>query len=94
MITVQPSNKHYQAWPMILGYFFLLIVKTNGQAPYPQSNYIREIIFELETTRNVTPGNNLAAPGSDNWTITWADDGNQYTSWGDGGGFGGDDKLG
>jgi hypothetical protein len=30
------------------------------------------------------------APGSDNWPITWADDGHQYTSWGDGGGFGGD----
>jgi hypothetical protein len=29
------------------------------------------------------------APGSDNWAITWADDDHQYTTWGDGGGFGG-----
>jgi hypothetical protein len=29
------------------------------------------------------------AQGSDNWPITWADDGHQYSSWGDGGGFGG-----
>ncbi|WP_166805037.1 DUF4185 domain-containing protein [Nitrosococcus wardiae] len=29
------------------------------------------------------------APGSDNWPMTWSDDDHQYTSWGDGGGFGG-----
>lgn len=29
------------------------------------------------------------APGSDNWPMTWADDGHQYSSWGDGGGFNG-----
>ena len=29
------------------------------------------------------------APGSDNWPVTWADDGHQYAVWGDGGGFGG-----
>ncbi|MGH7550493.1 MAG: DUF4185 domain-containing protein, partial [Gemmatimonadota bacterium] len=29
------------------------------------------------------------APGSDNWPVTWADDDHQYTTWGDGGGFGG-----
>jgi len=29
------------------------------------------------------------ARGSDNWPITWCEDDNQYTSWGDGGGFGG-----
>jgi hypothetical protein len=27
------------------------------------------------------------ASGSDNWPITWSDDGHQYTSWGDGNGF-------
>jgi hypothetical protein len=35
-----------------------------------------------------------AAPGSDLWHITWADDGDLYTTWGDGGGFGGTDKEG
>ena len=30
------------------------------------------------------------APETDNWPMTWADDGHQYTSFGDGQGFGGD----
>jgi hypothetical protein len=30
-----------------------------------------------------------AAPGSDNWQLTWADDNQLYGAWGDGGGFGG-----
>jgi hypothetical protein len=30
------------------------------------------------------------ADGSDNWPLTWAADDHQYTSWGDGGGFGGE----
>ena len=34
------------------------------------------------------------AKGSDLWTIAWASDDNQYTIWGDGGGFGGDDENG
>jgi hypothetical protein len=34
------------------------------------------------------------APGSDLWPTTWAADGNVYTSWGDGGGFGGTDRRG
>jgi hypothetical protein len=34
------------------------------------------------------------APGSDNWPMTWADDGHQYTTWGDGGGFGGTNQDG
>jgi hypothetical protein len=34
------------------------------------------------------------APGSDNWPLTWADDGHQYTSFGDGGGFGGTNQDG
>lgn len=29
------------------------------------------------------------APGSDNWPLAWCEDDHQYTSWGDGGGFGG-----
>ena len=34
------------------------------------------------------------APGSDLWPVTWADDGHLYTSWGDGGGFGGTNSRG
>lgn len=34
------------------------------------------------------------AQGSDNWSPTWSDDDQQYASWGDGGGFGGDENTG
>ena len=60
-------------------------------APYPPSPVITEITFDMTTLQEL-------ADGSDNWVITWADDGHQYTSWGDGGGFGssgsgGDDRV-
>lgn len=35
-----------------------------------------------------------AAPGSDNWQLTWADDNQLYGAWGDGGGFGGSNSEG
>jgi len=51
-------------------------------SPYPQSPVIDSVTWEF--------GNLVQrAPGSDLWPITWADDGHLYTSWGDGGGFGG-----
>jgi hypothetical protein len=43
---------------------------------------IREIVWDLSHLVRL-------APGSDLWPITWTDDGRLYTSWGDGGGFGG-----
>jgi hypothetical protein len=51
-------------------------------APYPPSPVITDVTFEWSSHERY-------APGSDNWPITWADDGHQYTAWGDGGGFGG-----
>lgn len=56
-------------------------------APYPASAEIERVEFDWGTHRR-------EAPGSDNWPTTWADDGNLYTAWGDGGGFGGDNKKG
>ncbi len=56
-------------------------------SPYPQSNYITDITYNWAT-------HIMLAPGSDNWPTTWADDDNQYSSWGDGGGFGGTNDLG
>jgi hypothetical protein len=56
-------------------------------APYPASREIVGITFDWDT-------HDRRAPGSDNWPITWAADGHQYTSWGDGGGFGGDNSDG
>lgn len=50
--------------------------------PYPPSPVITDIVFDWSTHKR-------HASGSDNWPVTWADDDHQYTSWGDGGGFGG-----
>jgi hypothetical protein len=43
---------------------------------------IDEIRFDWSTYRAL-------APGSDIWALTWCEDDHQYTTWGDGGGFGG-----
>lgn len=59
---------------------------SDGSA-YPASPLLSGIRFEA-ATRRTDPN------GSDNWVITWADDGHQYTSWGDGGGFGGTNQDG
>ncbi len=56
-------------------------------APYPPSDYISSITWD-------TGSKTQAAPGSDLWPTTWGADGNIYTSWGDGGGFGGTNSLG
>jgi len=53
-----------------------------ADAPYPKSSHITGISWDMSTLRNL-------APYSDNWCITWADNDHQYASWGDGGGFGG-----
>ncbi len=52
------------------------------RAPYPRSEVITGVVFKDSSARTL-------APGSDIWPITWAADGNLYTAWGDGGGFGG-----
>jgi len=55
--------------------------------PYAPSSVVKGITFDWSS-------HDRCAPGSDNWPVTWAKDDHQYTSWGDGGGFGGDDSLG
>jgi hypothetical protein len=50
--------------------------------PYPQSQVISGITWDFDNLLRL-------APGSDLWPVTWASDNNLYTSWGDGGGFGG-----
>jgi len=57
------------------------------RAPYPPSPVIQSIRWHFESlTRR--------AQGSDLWPVTWASDDSLYTSWGDGGGFGGTDRSG
>ncbi|HUT18484.1 MAG TPA: serine hydrolase [Anaerolineae bacterium] len=50
-------------------------------APYPESTAIGEVRFDPPSTIV------RRAFDSDNWPITWADDGDQYTAYGDGRGF-------
>jgi CubicO group peptidase (beta-lactamase class C family) len=52
-----------------------------NDAPYPRSEVITSLIWTDSSTIV------HQATGSDNWPITWADDGEQYTAYGDGWGF-------
>jgi hypothetical protein len=80
---------------MVLASLFLeIVVGSSGMSvrgdepgarskpPYPPSPIIRNIVWDLGHLVRL-------APGSDLWPVTWADDDRLYTSWGDGGGFGG-----
>lgn len=53
-----------------------------ANSPYPPSPVIENISWDFANLVRL-------APGSDLWPVTWASDNNLYTSWGDGGGFGG-----
>ncbi len=55
--------------------------KQSGAAPYPPSKAITDIAWEPKETII------RKAHDSDNWPLTWADDGQQYTAYGDGYGF-------
>ena len=56
-------------------------------SPYPQSSLVDSVTWDEASI--VT-----AAKGSDLWPVTWAADDQVYTAWGDGGGFGGDNRRG
>ena len=60
---------------------FALHAQEEITIPYPPSNVILDVVFDWTTHVR-------SAQGSDNWAITWAGDDHQYTTWGDGGGFG------
>ncbi|MGD8239879.1 MAG: hypothetical protein PVH68_15085, partial [Armatimonadota bacterium] len=71
---------------MILAHMMLvsLLSAATGapaEPPYPPSPIIKSVTFD--------PVSSIVrkAVGSDNWPITWADDGHMYTSYGDGWGF-------
>ena len=75
--------------PLCLGLALVLALATPswGASPYPPSTVIRGVAWDMQTQVRL-------APGSDLWPVTWANDGNFYTSWGDGGGFGGTNSSG
>lgn len=56
-----------------------------SEPPYPQSDLKLE--FDWSSHQRL-------APGSDNWAITWASNDSQIATWGDGGGFGGQNRKG
>lgn len=57
------------------------------KSSFPSSEDILSINFNLNSIKTM-------APGSDNWAVTWVDDNLQITTWGDGGGFGGNNEEG
>ena len=69
----------------VAGFFRLVVASvTDGRParpPYPPSPVIKEVRW--------APPDQIrrAAKGSDNWPMTWADDGHLYTAYGDGNGF-------
>jgi hypothetical protein len=62
------------------------VVSADG-APYPASQHIKGIVWDFENQVR-------KAPGSDLWPVTWGADDHLFTSWGDGGGFGGTNSNG
>jgi len=56
-------------------------------SPYPASSVISGVTWDFDNLLRL-------APGSDLWPTTWAADDHIYTSWGDGGGFGGTNSNG
>jgi CubicO group peptidase (beta-lactamase class C family) len=56
-----------------------LMAAVTERGPYAPSPVIRRLVFSPEIRRS--------AIESDNWPITWGDDDDQYTSYGDGWGF-------
>jgi len=68
-------------WAGMEQYLFDPVMDAVIGPPYPPSDVIKKIVWAPtgEIIRQ--------ASGSDNWPITWADDDNQYTAYGDGWGF-------
>lgn len=48
---------------------------------------ITDVQIDLATWTNICPGNGVNGNESDNWPVTWAENGHQYTTWGDGNGL-------
>jgi hypothetical protein len=59
----------------------------NGDAPYCNSSHIGSMSWDWA-------GGHTEPNGSDLWPVTWGKDGKTYTFFGDGGGFGGDNRRG
>jgi len=65
----------------IVNFLINPLMDAYNEPPYPMSELIHDVKFapESDIIRK--------AVGSDNWPVTWGDDNNQYTAYGDGWGF-------
>lgn len=83
------QNTQWKMACFLAGVFFMLALPSAEaeRQPYPSSTVITDVTWYWKTHER-------RARGSDNWPITWADNGHQYTAWGDGGGFGGNNQDG
>ncbi len=86
------SFRFHRLFPSNLRVFGLLAFSvvafaSSAWAVFPQSTVISSVVWDYNSMT-------ASAYGSDLWAIAWTADGNQYTIWGDGGGFGGDDENG
>jgi len=76
-------NSNYKSIEPFIEPIVLSVTQMGGRAaaPYPPSPVIKGIEW--------APADTIIrrASGSDNWPITWGDDDNQYTAYGDGWGF-------
>ncbi len=65
---------------------FLVAAASAAEPPYPKSAAIVKLTWDPVVVR-IGDGNDGKNGIGDNWPITWGDDGNLYTSYGDGPGF-------
>jgi len=80
--ALEPSAGSEAFWLPVVRHLFQPVMEAvTSTAPYPPSPVVRGVSFEPEA-RMVRK-----ALDSDNWPITWADDGHQYAAYGDGWGF-------
>lgn len=64
----------------------------SGNPPYPRSKAIKRLVWEpakdmIRLAKGVVFDESGRMDGSDNWPVTWGDDDNLYTAYGDGHGF-------
>ncbi len=85
-LIVKRTDNSRRVIHLIFIMLFMGIYSSYGQKPpYPESQVIKGVSLKWTTHLR-------GALGSDNFHLTWADDDNLYGSWGDGGGFVGNDN--
>lgn len=80
MLPGTPNDKAWDEWGVRVAHYFKKIVDA-VDTPYAHSPVISDVTW--------APPSDIIrlAQGSDNWPLTWADNGTLYTAYGDGNGF-------